>query len=313
MKNEFFKDAITAINKGKTFAIFFHNSPDGDAIGSAKAVEHLLKNHGKKSYLYCEDDVSFECKFICDGFEQDQSKLCECDTYICLDVSGLNRVGKYADYLTDKNKSIIVIDHHVPQDNFGDIICRDSDASSTGELIYNLYTEMNEPIDKEAALYIYVAVSSDTGCFVQTNTKPSTFECASKLIQLGADTQKANYELFVKRPEGYINIAKYAFKNLQVFGDKLSLVTIDYKTYKKLGEPQSFYFIDALRFYPTDVLVVAIQKEKTFVKLSARSRNYNVQKLCEKLGGGGHINASGAGKEGKLKDIIKIIKKELNV
>ena len=262
MTKSFFKDAISAIKKGKKFAIFIHINPDGDAVGSAKAIQNLLKTLGKESFIFCDDKVSFDTTFICDGFDEDQTKLEECDTYICLDISGVARAGKYQSYLQRKDKTVVIIDHHVPQDNFGNIVCRDSDSASTAELVYKLFIEMDAKISAETALYLYVGVSSDTGCFVYQNTTAFSHECAAKLIELGADTTKANYELFVRRPEDYIDLSKLAFKKLKVYGNKLSIVAIDNRTFKKYHEFSSFYMIDALRFYTTDVLIIAVQKEK---------------------------------------------------
>ena len=280
-------------------------------MGSAKAVQCLLNSLNKTSYIFCEDKPSADTQFLCSSFTDDQEILDSCDTIICLDISGLSRVGKYAEYLQTTQKPIIIIDHHLPQDNFGTIICRDEDASSATELVYNLFSEMEYKITPECATYLYAGIASDTGCFVQTNTNPSTLNAAAELMILGADTQKANYELFIKRPENYINIAKLAYKKLEVYGSKLSLVVINHKNYKKFDNLNTFYILDALKFYSTDALIVVTQKDKNTIKINARSRNYNVQQLCAKFGGGGHIKASGATLNGKLRDVVKQIKKEI--
>ncbi len=304
-----FKEAINAIEKGKVFSIFIHISPDGDCVGAAKSVEYILKTMGKESHIICEDETSFSTRFLCEEFEDSEDILEKSDTIICVDVSGLSRVGKYGEFLKNTQKPLIVFDHHIPQDDFGTIVCRDSDKSSATEIIYDLVIDMKLDITPELANYLYAGISSDTGCFVQANTTESTLKAAAHLMELGADTQKINLEQFVKRPDNYIDIAKLAYKNLQVFGDKLSLVTIKYSTYKKFVDLNTFYLIDALKFYPTDALVIVTQKNKRTIKLNARSRNYNVQELCAHFGGGGHKHASGATFEGNFKKVIKEIKK----
>ncbi|MBQ9790194.1 MAG: bifunctional oligoribonuclease/PAP phosphatase NrnA [Clostridia bacterium] len=304
-----FTEAIKAIKTGKNFSIFIHISPDGDCVGSAKSVEYLLKSLGKETHIICEDEPSFDSKFLCEQFEDSLEVVENSDTLICVDVSGLSRVGKYGEYLKNTQKPLIVFDHHIPQDDFGTIVCRDSNKSSATEIIYDLLQEMKFDITPELANYLYAGISSDTGCFVQANTTESTLKAAAHLMELGADTQKINYELFIKRPENYIDISMLAYKNLKIYGDKLSLVTIKYNTYKKFIDLNTFYLIDALKFYPTDALVIVTQKDKNTVKLSTRSRNYNVQELCAHFGGGGHKHASGATFEGNFKKTIKEIKK----
>ena len=309
MKKINFSKAINAINKGKQFAIFIHISPDGDCIGSAKAIENLLVSLGKKAYIVCEDKPSFDTEFLADGFYDDEDLVESCDTFICLDISGAKRAGKYENYLKKNDRNIIVIDHHQPQDDFGTIICRDDTASSATELVFNLFEEMKFNITPECATYLYAGIASDTDCFVLPNTKSSTLEAAAKLKALGADTKKANFELFVKRPKDYIKIARLAYKNVKVYGDKLSLVTINNREYKSFDKLNTFYVLDALKFYTTDALVIVTQKDKNTIKVNARSRNYNVQKLCAHFGGGGHINAAGATFEGNFKKTISDVKK----
>jgi len=311
MKKINYKKAIDLINKGKQFAIFIHTSPDGDCVGSAKAIECLLLSLGKTCYIMSEDKPSLSTEFICSCFCDDEKILDTVDTFICLDMSGLKRTGKFAEIIKNTTKPMLVIDHHLPQDDFGTVICRDENASSTAELVYNFFVETKNNITPDCATYLYAGISSDTGCFVHDNTNASTFIAAAELKKLGADTKKANYELFTKRPLNYINIAKLAYSKLKIYDDKLSLVEINYHTYKKFQELEAFYVIDALRFYPTDVLIIVTQKDKETVKINARSRNYNVQELCAKFGGGGHIKASGATLNGKLKDVVKKIKEEI--
>ena len=307
--NHNFNKVIKAIENGKNFAIFIHISPDGDAVGSGLALKSLLESKNKNAYLCCDDELNFSTEFLNAVIEKDESIINNCDTLIYLDMSAAYRSGKYQEFVNDKKKKIINIDHHITQKDFASIIVRDSSMSSTAELIYELFLAMNANITPTVATYLYTGIASDTGCFVHQNTTPSCHIAVADLIQKGANIQLANYELFSKRPSDYMDIVKFAIKNMKVYGDKLTLLVVNEKQYKKFGKPDSFYFIDALVHYTTDILIIATEKQKNKVKLNMRSRQTSVQAICDKFGGGGHKNAAGAEVKDSLKNTIEKLKK----
>ena len=197
------------------------------------------------------------------------------------------------------------------QDRFGNVVVRDEEKSSTCELIYDLYNELNITIDHHTATCLYSGIATDTGCFIHQNTTAGSHKAAAKLIECGANVNLANLELFTKKPAIFSQISKLAYKNMQVYGDKLTLVVIKKKEFEKLNKPESYLFITALSHYTTDILVLVTEKEKNEIKINTRSRISNVQKLCEKFGGGGHIHASGAEVNDSLKNVVRKILKEV--
>jgi len=300
---------LKSIENGKNFAIFIHISPDGDAIGSGMALCEFLKSKKKNAYLCCDDDVNFSVEFLHPKLEKNESVIESCDTYIFLDMSAEYRAGKYKKYATKtRGKKVLVIDHHILQSSFGDVVVRDSEKSSTAELIYEILKYSNFDITPVIATQLYTGIASDTGCFVHQNTTPSCHIAAADLIEKGANINLANLELFSKRPDDYMTIVKHSIKHMRIYDNKLTLLVIKNKSYIKLGKPDSFYFIDALTHYTTDVLAIVTEKEKNKIKLNMRSRLSNVQQICEKFGGGGHKNASGAEIKSSLNKVIKQLK-----
>ena len=308
MEKELFNDFIKAINKGKNFAIFIHKSPDADAVGSALAIQALLKAKKKECYIYSEDPAPLETKFMFDHFEINDNKISKCDTIICLDMSNASRCGNYSQYIDKTKKQILVLDHHISQDNFGHVVIRDHKMSSTAEIVYFLYKAMEQPITDKVALYIYAGIATDTGCFLHPNTTPSSHRVVADLLLHKFDVKKANFELFVRKPENYTTMIKIVYKNLKIYDNKLTLVVLNNQTYKKLNNMSLFYIVDALSFYTTDIMLLVTEKEKNCIKINARSRTADVQKLCEQFGGGGHKQAAGAEINMKLSTAVKLIK-----
>lgn len=311
MKTDNLQIIIDELKKGKNFAIFLHISPDADAIGSGLALSSMIEKFGGKGYIFCDDEEPDCTKFLLNDFCRNDSIIDKCDTLIYIDQSNLARSGKYYSCIKDNTKKIIVIDHHVSNDEEGYLIYRNPTVSSVAEIIYNMFTLSNTEIDTQTALYLYSGIATDTGCFIHPNTTSSCHAATANLLSKGIDISKANFELFIKRPANYIQIQKYIFGHVQVFGDKLTLICIDKKSYKRLGEPDSYIAIDALSHYTTDILILVTEHEKDVVRINARSRDYDVQKLCAKFGGGGHIHASGANSPFSLKQTISKIKKEI--
>lgn len=306
---DIFDNIKKAIEKGKTFSIFIHKNPDGDALGSGMALKKLLEHFGKTTYLTSHDKIASTYDFMNLEIEEDLNKIQSADTFFFLDLSAIYRCGKYQDIVNLPNKTIIFIDHHIEQDIIGDIVARNPNKSSTAELVYDLYMHLGVPFTKETATLLYSGIASDTGCFVQKNTTPESLVAASKLIEANADYEKANFELFTKRPDGYLRVASFALKNAKVYGDKLTLLVVNGRNYKKLNKPDTFYLVDSLKHYPTDILVIITRKNKHTIKLNMRSRQTDIQVMCEKFGGGGHKNASGAEISNRsIRSIIKEVK-----
>ena len=306
-----FTNIIKNIKNGNKFAIFIHVNPDADAIGSGQALKLLLESLGKTAYLCCDDKIPSSLNFLNSNIETDDNLIDSADTYFYLDTSKADRVGKFEKYVNMKNKTIIVIDHHISQDEFGNEVIRDNTKSSTCEMIFDLYQEINAEITPEVATLLYSGISSDTGCFLHQNTTSDAHIAAAKLIELGANINLANLELFSKKPAIFTQICKYVYKNMKIYGDKLTLVTIKERDYKKLGEPESYLFISSLSHYTTDILVFITEKSKNNIKINTRSRQANVQELCAKFGGGGHKNAAGADVKDSLKNVVKKLLKEI--
>src|SRR5699024_903114 len=109
-------------------------------------------------------------------------------------------------------EKVIKIDHHPNCEPYGDITWVDTNASSTSELIYELFEHGKESglvLGDEAARLIYAGIVGDTGRFMFSNTTLRTFEIASKLIQYTFEPESLYHEMYKKdirvaRLNGYI-------------------------------------------------------------------------------------------------------------
>ena len=78
------------------------------------------------------------------------------------------------------------------------------DASSAGEVLFNMLREQDVKITKEIAECLYVSILTDTGGFRYENTKPETLEAAAQLIKLGVDNADLAKKCYNTKPKNMI-------------------------------------------------------------------------------------------------------------
>ena len=230
MNNMFDKKLLELIKSSNNIALFTHMRPDGDCLGSAIALGLALEKEGKKVDYYCPTEINESFAFLPNIKKFNKRKINEYDLTIALDCSDLNRLSNTAEqFLSVKNT--VKIDHHVSEDDFAkwNYVYH---LPSTGEIIFSLLDALKLCIDKDIATALYSAVSSDTGCFVHSNTTADTHKIASCLMDLGADFNTANYWLFKYRSKGQLELIKCAFDNLVFLAD--NEITFTYVNKKDL-------------------------------------------------------------------------------
>ena len=89
----------------------------------------------------------------------------------------------------------LAIDHHPSQEFFARETCLDAGRAACGELIYDIAGLLG-PVTREMAVPLYVAVSTDTGCFVYGNTTADTHRTAAALMETGIPAAELNKRHF---------------------------------------------------------------------------------------------------------------------
>ena len=65
-----------------------------------------------------------------------------------------------------------------------------ADASSTGEVLRDVFAELGVELTPEIAEALYIALVTDTGRFQYTNTTPKALRLAAELVEAGADVHR---------------------------------------------------------------------------------------------------------------------------
>ena len=135
-----------AIDKGKRFFIAGHLNPDGDSLGCTLAMTSLVERMGKTVYAYASPAIGADLQFL-PGISKIHvdtlPQTTDFDTVILLECSDRKRGGDL-DALLASARTLINIDHHLVSDAYGDVNHIDSGASSTAEIIFQLFEESHE-------------------------------------------------------------------------------------------------------------------------------------------------------------------------
>lgn len=154
---------IDTIKQYDTIIIHRHVRPDPDAYGSQCSLKEMIKLSfpEKKVYAVGEEDPSLKFFARMDEIADD---VYNGALVIVCDTANTERI---CDQRYSLGEKLIKIDHHPNHDAYGDIIWVDTKASSTSEMIYELFLygkEINElKMDEQVARLIYGGIVGDTG------------------------------------------------------------------------------------------------------------------------------------------------------
>lgn len=302
------EEIVERLLKAETITIVGHIHPDHDCIGSSLAFQLILKKLNKKSFIVSYDKMTKELKnlpFIENViFNMTNDKLPKKDVLVVLDSGEMHRIGGISKATGDYNE-VIFIDHHKVRDLNGvTMLYNDMEASATGEIIADIFLdyeikfkkEKNKNLfDKYIATLIYIAIVSDTGSFIYSNTTEKTLLIASKLMHYKVDILKVSRIVKKQYDEIEIKILTSLYKKVVLCEDKRI-------GYICVGEKVSGINISELNISVSDIVMqmesviigFIIRENKKSFRVSLRSRcEKDIRPIAEKFGGGGHKKASG--------------------
>jgi phosphoesterase RecJ-like protein len=303
--------AAKAIARADQVSLACHVGPDGDALGSMLGLALAMATHGKTvtasfgSPFVIPPSLSFlpTDLLVPPDRVPDSPEL-----MVLLDTGSLERVGELARN-AESAATTLVIDHHVTNSGFGDIAVVDPGAAATGELVYEILSELGWELTPDIALCLLTALITDTGRFQYSNTTPRTLEMAADLVAAGAEPSVIGRHVYEEAPFGYLKAAATALARARLdpelrvvstylTGDDIDGAGITWDDTENL--------IDLLRLaVEADTAVLAKAYPDRRVKVSLRSRgDTDVGALAAGLGGGGHRLAAGFTAEGDVDDVI---------
>lgn len=287
-------DIIQTIKKYETIIIHRHVRPDPDALGSQCGLKAIIQATfpGKRVYAVGEEDESFHFLARMDDISDDVYEgalVIVCDTA---------NTGRISDSRYDLGEQLIKIDHHPDHDEYGDIRWVNTGASSTSEMIYELYLTGKESgflFNKAAARLIYAGIVGDTGRFLFPSTKNITFQYAADLIEYPFDRQ-ALYDDLYRMDENIARLQGYVLQHFTMSENGVSTIKLTKEILKRFNvDPiETSKLVGALGNINKIKSWVYFIEEDDMIRVRIRSKGPVINELAAKYRGGGHPLASGA-------------------
>jgi phosphoesterase RecJ-like protein len=281
------------------------DNPDGDSLGSALALEHILGEMGKEPYLYCGVDMPTYLRYL-DGWDRVRKELPQqFDASIIVDTS--------ADSLFESllnsgqrhfiaSKPCLIIDHHEvePTIPYATVVCRHA-AVATGEVIYELAQQLTWPLNSHAKRVLTVSIMSDSLGLTSEGTSARSIHIIAELVDGGvriAEIENARRALMRKAPD-LLAYKGRLLERIEYFSDtRIAAITIPWEEIERYSHAYnpSMLVIDDMRNVTNVAVAIAFKVYKDS-KVTAKIRcNFGqtiARDLAEHFGGGGHPYASG--------------------
>lgn len=318
MKN--YKEFDNIVKSSKNILIISHVNPDGDTLGTMCALySAIFKQYKKKAEMLILSKLPKVYEFLPNIGKAktidmlDKSR--EYDLVIAVDVASLDRLID-AQILFEKAKFTVNIDHHRTNNNYGDLAFVEPKASSSGEVLYNIFKKINWKTDLEIATSLYVAILTDTGGFRFENTSVDVFKVAAELTKIGISPRCLYKKCYESKSKSIVLFQNHCVSNaVFLSNDKIAYAIIYKKDMEKfgVGDDSTDGIAETLRaISSTDVSFVVKETDSKACKISMRSKTIDIATICSKFGGGGHKFAAGCTIKSSCDEAIKKLLIEIN-
>lgn len=317
------------IDESDNIMVVCHRGPDGDAVGSSLGLACAMSKIGKNVNVVAPNKIPENYESMSNirsflSFEENQEEVVKkaknVDLFFFLDFNDIKRIGLMANLIKGVNAKMVQIDHHENPTLKVDVCISDPKCSSTAMMTYKVLVELGYEhlIDKQAAEYFYTGMMTDTGNFSYNSNDPEIYEIINRFLILGIDKDRIYRDIFNTSPENIIRLNAHVLCNCMTVDYDLhcaflTLNKADQETFGfKHGNDEGL--VNKPLAIPGVYYSVFLREDPNHIHISARSKKgYNVSKLCETLGGGGHGNAAGAEyKEGNIDDAERRIREYLS-
>jgi phosphoesterase RecJ-like protein len=313
-----------ALGERDRFLVTSHEAPDGDALGSLLGAQLALRSLGKDTVMFLGGPAPLpgEYRFL---ELADQGLLRELPAdagervLVAVDCASASRVGAEPG-LVERAPYTINIDHHHDNPRFGDVNLIVPDASSTGEVLADVFRELGVELTPEIAEALYIALVTDTGRFQYANTTPKALRLAAELVEAGADVHRVFQGVYENVQFAKLKLLARALDRARVLeGGEIVVSHLRRDDFEAVGatEPYSEGIIDVLRSVE-GALVSALIREPPreggpVRKVSLRSSvdEVDVSAIARRSGGGGHREAAGFSSDLSVEEITDFIVREV--
>lgn len=286
-----YTECAEILRENDDYILITHKRPDGDTLGSAAALCSALRRLGKRAYMYPNPEITPKYyKYVKDYIAPSDTA----GTFaLAVDVASPNMLPSGF-----SGEVRLCIDHHESNSAYAERTLVGSEKASCGELILELIKLLCTKPNKTEASLLYIALSTDCGCFRYANVTAETFYAASELARAGAEIQKLNFELFRQSTRARMMLESLITAGLRFEKDgAIVAATVTKEMLAQVNASEDD--CDDIAAIPGRaegciVSIVVRELDDGSSKASLRSQPcFDCAAVCRRFGGGGHRMASG--------------------
>jgi phosphoesterase RecJ-like protein len=297
---------LDVLRDARTFVLTSHVRPDCDALGSELGMLGILEAIGKDVRIVNAQATPANLKWIdperrleslAEGVKKED--LVDRDVFLVLDTSAWAQLGAMADVAKAMREKVLVVDHHVSEDDLSDRWFKDTSAEATARIVYEIGLRLKVPLTERIATPLYAGLSTDTGGFRFPNVSGETFRVAARLVDAHANPTAIYRELFEQDSVARLNLVGRTLAGARVsHGGRVIVSTVrqsDIQEVKAVPSDTEDLVNMTLAVKGTELAVILIEQPDGKIKTSFRSRcHVDCNILAARFGGGGHKAAAGA-------------------
>lgn len=290
-----YSQIIDTIKQFETIIIHRHVRPDPDAYGSQIGLKYMIGHNYPDKRVLAAGSHDYTMDFL-DYPDTVEDADFEGALVIVTDTANTDRID---DQRYQKGAKVIKIDHHPNDDAYGDIRLVDTTASSSSEMIYELFTygqiEENWVLPNEGARLLYAGIIGDTGRFLFPSTTQKTFDVAGELIKYDFDRNELHNGMY-EMDRKLLHLQGYMYQNFQMDTDGAAFVKItrDILAEFDVTPTDTSLLVGTLGNVKGIKAWVILIEEESEIRVRLRSKGPVINGLAKEFGGGGHPMASGA-------------------
>ena len=298
MNREVKQQILNKIKEYDRIMLFRHVRNDGDCVGATKGMKRILQLSFPEKEIYLIDtDLAKYLEFMGPEDEEIPDEMYAEALGIVIDTASEARISNKKYTLC---KELIKIDHHIPLENYGDLMWVEEERSSACEMIVDFYDTFRDElkIDSEGATYLYTGMVTDSGRFKYEGVTGATMRCAATLLDVGVDTETLFARLYLEAFE-YLKFKAHIYQRMQITENGVAYIYIDKAMQEEFGltlEQASACVgnLDSIRGCIAWMAFIENGDEDHSIRVRLRSRFVHINPIAEKYHGGGHACASGA-------------------
>lgn len=285
------EEVLNYIQRQNGFLILTHRRPDGDTLGCAAGLCLGLRSLGKTAYVARNPEVTPRyLPFVEPCFPREKYAA---QTVLTVDTAT-------PEMLPDIWRKLPIdarIDHHPTLATYAPVSYVSSEAAACGEIVLAILQALSVKITPDIALPLYLAITTDTGCFRYASTTADTHRAAALLMDTGINTGEIDEMVFSRKTRARIEVESAVLQGMEFLAHgKIAIGFLPLEMVERLGAGEDdMENVAALPRQIQDVVIgITMRQELDGWKISVRSAaDYKANQICVCLQGGGHARAAG--------------------